>query len=107
MRIENIFPTHMYNYSQWYVNCAQVNIIGPGGGTPTQFAKFPGTYDINDPGISAPKPIFRHDVSDLADIHAPIGLRIPENQFVKGGLVPDSEMRLLDYKAPGPPVWTG
>lgn len=84
MRIENIFPTHMYDYSQWYINCAQVNIIGPGGGTPTQFAKFPGTYDINDPGI-----------------------RIPENQFVQGGLVPDSEMRLLDYKAPGPPVWTG
>lgn len=46
-------PTHMENYSQWYVNCAQVNIIGPGGGTPTGFARFPGTYDIKDPGKSS------------------------------------------------------
>ncbi|KAK4156057.1 glycosyl hydrolase family 61-domain-containing protein [Chaetomidium leptoderma] len=84
MRIEQWMPTHMLDYSQWYVNCAQVNIIGPGGGTPTEFAKFPGTYDIHDPG-----------------------LMIPTNQFVNGGFVPDDEMRLLEYKAPGPAVWTG
>jgi hypothetical protein len=50
MRIEQFMPTHMFNYTQWYVNCAHVNVIGPGGGTPTEFARFPGTYDINDPG---------------------------------------------------------
>lgn len=40
----------MSNYSQWYVNCAHVNVIGPGGGTPAGFAKFPGTYVVDDPG---------------------------------------------------------
>ena len=37
---------------QFYVNCAHVNIICPGGGefTPeVHFAKFPGTYKAGDP----------------------------------------------------------
>jgi len=46
-------------YSQWYINCAHVNIIGPGGGTPTEFARFPGTYTDDDPGkLSPPGKIF-------------------------------------------------
>jgi hypothetical protein len=53
MRIEQFMPTHMVNYTQWYVNCAHVNIMGTGGGTPTGFAKFPGTYDIDHPGKQA------------------------------------------------------
>jgi hypothetical protein len=53
MRIEQWMPTSMTNYSQWYVNCAHVNIIGPGGGTPTGFARFPGTYVDNGPGKQA------------------------------------------------------
>jgi hypothetical protein len=32
------------------VNCALVNIIGSGGGTPTGFIKFPNAYDVEDPG---------------------------------------------------------
>ncbi|KAH6649468.1 glycoside hydrolase [Chaetomium tenue] len=84
MRIEQWMPTQMSNYSQWYVNCAHVNIIGPGGGTPAGFAKFPGTYVVDEPG-----------------------LKIPVNQMVNGGYVPDDEMRLLEYQAPGPAVWTG
>jgi hypothetical protein len=32
---------------------------------------------------------------------------IPKNQFVGGGYVPDDEMRLLEYKPPGPAVWSG
>ncbi|KAK3314050.1 glycosyl hydrolase family 61-domain-containing protein [Apodospora peruviana] len=84
MRFEQWMPTHIFNYSQWYVNCAEVNIIGPGGGTPTGFAKFPGTYDVNHPG-----------------------LWIPQNQFVNGGFVSYDEMRLLEYTPPGPAVWTG
>jgi hypothetical protein len=50
MRIEQFMPTSTTNYSQWFVNCAHVNIVGPGGGVPTGFAKFPGTYHRNDPG---------------------------------------------------------
>jgi hypothetical protein len=72
VRIEQFMPTTQANYSQWYVNCAHVNIVGPGGGkfeaiqtapfsnailrkitrvgAPTGFAKFPGTYKISDPG---------------------------------------------------------
>lgn len=50
MRIEQFMPTTTRNYTQWYVNCAHVNIMGPGGGTPTEFARFPGTYVVDQPG---------------------------------------------------------
>ncbi|KAF2273092.1 uncharacterized protein EI97DRAFT_482708 [Westerdykella ornata] len=33
---------------QWYVNCAHIDVVGPGGGNPTGFAKFPGTYVLKD-----------------------------------------------------------
>jgi hypothetical protein len=46
-----MMPTNQKGYVQFYVNCAHVNIIGPGGGTtPTEFAKFPGTYNYDMPG---------------------------------------------------------
>jgi len=52
MRIEHFMPTDISPpYQQFYVNCALVNIIGPGGGTPVGFARFPGTYKPDDPGI--------------------------------------------------------
>jgi hypothetical protein len=50
MRIENFMPTSRTGYLQFYINCALVNIIGPGGGTPTEFVRFPGTYQDEDPG---------------------------------------------------------
>jgi hypothetical protein len=52
LRIEQFLPTATFNYTQWYVNCAHVNIIGSGGGSLEgyEYAKFPGTYDIMDPG---------------------------------------------------------
>ncbi|GAB1319632.1 hypothetical protein MFIFM68171_09842 [Madurella fahalii] len=82
MRIEHFMPTDFVpSYQQWYVNCAFVNIIGPGGGTPVGFARFPGTYKANDPG-----------------------LQVPSNQFSE---VEQEDMRLLEYKPPGPAVWTG
>jgi hypothetical protein len=84
VRIESYMPTIQFDYSQWYINCAHVNIIGPGGGTPRGFARFPGTYSIYDPG-----------------------LWIPKDQFVNGGYVEDADMKLLDYRAPGPAIWTG
>ncbi|RYP11677.1 hypothetical protein DL765_007636 [Monosporascus sp. GIB2] len=83
MRIENLFPTASRGYQQFYVNCALVNIIGPGGGVPSGFARFPGTYTEDDPG-----------------------LLVPRNQEYLSG-VPREELKLLDYKPPGPAVWTG
>lgn len=83
LRFEFIMPNDMIEQPQFYVNCAQLNIIGSGGGTPTQFAKFPGTYQYTDPGI-----------------------HIPRDQLVRG-YYPDEEMRLDQYQPPGPPVWTG
>lgn len=45
-------PTSSFNYTQWYVNCAHVNIVGSGTGLLEgyDYAQFPGTYDIMDPG---------------------------------------------------------
>ena len=45
--------------------------------------------------------------SNSSSFPSSLGLWIPKDQFVNGGFVPDSEMKLLDYKAPGPAVWTG
>lgn len=50
MRFEYIYPTSDFNQTQWFINCALVNIVGPGGGIPTGFARFPGAYDPEDPG---------------------------------------------------------
>ncbi len=51
MRIEHFMPTSYVDYKQFYVNCAFVNVIGSGGGKPpTEFARFPGTYNDEDPG---------------------------------------------------------
>ncbi|KAL2192584.1 glycosyl hydrolase family 61-domain-containing protein [Corynascus similis CBS 632.67] len=84
MRIENFMPTAATGYLQFYINCAFVNIIGPGGGSPTEFVKFPGTYKDDDPGFL-----------------------VPPNQEVLGGLVEEKDLKLMEYKPPGPAVWTG
>lgn len=39
------------------------------------------------------------------DANERAGLWIPFNQ--DAGLVPKEQMRILEYKAPGPPVWEG
>lgn len=54
MRIENMMPASVKWYIQFYVNCAFVNIIGPGGGMPTEFVRFPGTFKDTDPGKLIP-----------------------------------------------------
>ncbi|KAK4112025.1 lytic polysaccharide monooxygenase [Canariomyces notabilis] len=84
LRIEQFMPLpDMYNWTaQWYINCAHVNIIGPGGGTPTGFARFPGTYEQKDPGIT-----------------------ITTDLFADGGVT--DGLGLLEYKPPGPAVWEG
>ncbi|KAK4166936.1 glycosyl hydrolase family 61-domain-containing protein [Cladorrhinum sp. PSN259] len=84
MRIENFMPTARLGYLQFYVNCAFVNIMGPGGGTPTEFVRFPGTYKDDDPGFL-----------------------VPDDQESLGGLVSREDLKLMNYKPPGPAVWTG
>ena len=32
MRIETFFPQPTPGWTQWYINCAQVDVRGPGGG---------------------------------------------------------------------------
>ncbi|KAF2677311.1 lytic polysaccharide monooxygenase, partial [Lentithecium fluviatile CBS 122367] len=83
LRVEQIYPS-LGNESQFYVNCAQINIIGPGGGTPTDFARFPGTYKVDEAALSLP-----------------VG-----EEHVVGNDV-RWEHGFLPYVPPGPPVWTG
>ncbi|KAG9232263.1 glycoside hydrolase [Amylocarpus encephaloides] len=37
--------------AQFYIECYQLKINGPGGGTPAPLVKIPGIYSANDPGI--------------------------------------------------------
>ena len=54
LRFEYFMPTSLVNKTQWFINCALVNIHGPNPavkpGTPQGFVKFPGAYDPEDPG---------------------------------------------------------
>jgi hypothetical protein len=43
------------NRAQFYIECAQLKISGPGGGTPTPLVKIPGIYNASDPGIAYDK----------------------------------------------------
>jgi len=82
MRVEHFMPTNDNPpYQQFYVNCAFINIVGPGGGTPSEFTRFPGAYSPTDPG-----------------------LQVPSEQWFRAD---PREMRLTQYKQPGPAVWTG
>ncbi|KAF2683124.1 lytic polysaccharide monooxygenase [Lentithecium fluviatile CBS 122367] len=52
LRLELPFPIKDWpGHSQWYVNCAHVDIIGAGGGTPGPTIKIPDAYKNEDPGI--------------------------------------------------------
>ncbi|KAF2112673.1 glycoside hydrolase [Lophiotrema nucula] len=79
LRFEQFWPSPSFLQTQFYVNCAQINVINHGAagsldGYP--FAKFPGAYDYMDTGIWA-------------------GNELGNNQG------------LLKYVAPGPAVWKG
>lgn len=82
MRVEMIYPNVLPDTkgTQFYVNCAQVNVIGPGGGTPKGFVKFPGAYTPNTPGVKMP------------------------DEKVFG---PSLTKNLNRYTMPGPAVWVG
>lgn len=51
LRIEHFLPSSDFQQSQWFVNCAHVNIVGNGGGTPGPFVRFPNAYTDDDPSI--------------------------------------------------------
>ncbi|KAI0122339.1 glycoside hydrolase family 61 protein [Daldinia grandis] len=79
MRAEHVFPfSSAWNVTQFYISCAHINVIGPGGGNPGPMVKFPGAYDLFDPSIWVP--------------------------FVVGTYPPTD---LTGYIGPGPSVWTG
>ncbi|KAI0810211.1 glycosyl hydrolase family 61-domain-containing protein [Xylaria sp. FL0064] len=49
MRMEHLYlSSEVSARLQLYVNCAQININGPGGGKPTEFLKFPGSYIVGE-----------------------------------------------------------
>ncbi|CAI6303570.1 unnamed protein product [Periconia digitata] len=53
LRLELPFPIKDWpGHSQWYTNCAHVNIIGSGGGSPGPSVKLPEAYNVLDPGIN-------------------------------------------------------
>ncbi|KAF1833489.1 hypothetical protein BDW02DRAFT_599068 [Decorospora gaudefroyi] len=45
----NIQPD--YKQTQMYINCAHIEVTGPGGGNPGPVTKFPGAFRATDPGI--------------------------------------------------------
>lgn len=96
-------PTAHTGYLQFYINCAFVNIIGPGGGTPTEFVTFPGTYQDDDPGNDPPSSAGQRTLLTLYLV----GFLVPPNQDLLGGPVKADGLRLMEYKPPGPAVWTG
>ncbi|KAI1111015.1 glycosyl hydrolase family 61-domain-containing protein [Nemania sp. NC0429] len=51
MRMEQVMPMPTGFSPQLYISCAHIEVVGQGGGTPTEFAQFPGTYKREDPGL--------------------------------------------------------
>ncbi|KAF2198335.1 hypothetical protein GQ43DRAFT_474644 [Delitschia confertaspora ATCC 74209] len=77
LRIEQFQPSDQLGESQWYVNCAQIDVRGPGGANPpTGFVRFPGGYDMFDTGIWITQAQQNHQ-------------------------------KLMDYYPPGPDIWYG
>jgi len=76
LRIEHLFLYSQYGMTNFFVECAQLDIKGPGGGSPGPTVKFPGGYDRFDEGIWASITVMGY------------------------------EMGLVGYKSPGPKVWS-
>ncbi|KAF2875411.1 hypothetical protein BDV95DRAFT_602847 [Massariosphaeria phaeospora] len=80
LRFEQFWPSQKFKMTQFFINCAQVNIIGPGGGNMEgySFAKFPGAYNYTDPGLQGNEGMYKYPREGLSR-----------------------------YVAPGPAVWKG
>ena len=56
VRVEHIGLHEAFkDRAQFYIECAQLKVNGPGGGTPAPLAKIPGIYKASDPGIKYDK----------------------------------------------------
>lgn len=78
LRVEHLYVRPAWNTTQFYVACAQVEIVGGGTGVPGPLMKFPGAYKEEDEGIMVKQEMYDWPLQGL-----------------------------LGYKPPGPPVWTG
>jgi len=78
LKAEQLYVRPGYNTTQWYVACAQIRVLGVGGGEPGPLVKFPGAYKLEDEGILVPEEMYEWPLSGL-----------------------------LRYKPPGPEVWSG
>lgn len=63
LRVEHLYVRSAFNTTQFYIECAQIEVLEPigakaeSGGVakmpgPEYMVKFPGAYDLNDPGMS-------------------------------------------------------
>jgi hypothetical protein len=106
LRIEQFWRNLDKDWEQWFINCAQVNIVGSGGGSLERypFAKFPGSYDKNDPGEL------------FYCLNFPIKIYGKQSLMISTGNLNRTEFfskwpvgysNLLNWVALGPPVWTG
>jgi hypothetical protein len=79
LRIEQWLPSNLHGQSQWFVNCAHVEIVGPGGGSPGPFVRFPNAYSEDEQAV------WFHNED-------------PDKGYVRDA---------LEYVMPKPDVWTG
>ncbi|KAK3357257.1 glycoside hydrolase [Lasiosphaeria hispida] len=85
LRVEHLYVRYPLGTTQFYIACAQVDVFRPPGRgvtvaktpDPEYMARFPGAYQLSDEGINVPE--YMYDW-------------------------PNS--RLMEYKPPGPPMWT-
>ncbi|KAI4958788.1 hypothetical protein J4E86_004394 [Alternaria arbusti] len=56
LRIEHFMPSMTLGQSQWFVNCAHLDIVGGGNGSPGPMVRFPNAYAEDDPSIWFPTP---------------------------------------------------
>jgi Auxiliary Activity family 9 (formerly GH61) len=58
LRVEHLYVRPAFNTTQFYIECAQIEVLGPKGGreartpTPEYMVKFPGAYELSDEGKS-------------------------------------------------------
>jgi hypothetical protein len=51
LRTEHFLPSRNHGQSQWFVNCAHVEVMGGGQGRPGPMVRFPNAYSEDSPSI--------------------------------------------------------
>jgi hypothetical protein len=64
-RVEHLYIFPQYNETQQFINCAHIEIVGPGGGTPGPTIKFPGGYALDDPGVWLPNELSQDEMKNF------------------------------------------